>query len=172
MFPLSINSFSDRRFYWSAIGLSLVLSFVLFRLHGSLIHRVDQLRSEYGIDLDLSRHKAEHMQAYQTLIASSKLPEAKPLSSNAWIQVIQAMAADQKLSLQELKPTYQQEKGGRKKTNLLLAVECSVPDMVNFLYQIAKSDDFVYVEELTIQLSSERSDLVQAQMVLSQGTGE
>ena len=166
--PSFLNRFLNSRSLWISSGISLLMAFLLFRWQGSLADALSQLTSEYQMDLNLSNHKAEHLQVYQTVLSAAKLPEDKSLNSNAWIQTTQAMVVDQKLSLEELKPIYDQKKKGAKKNSLFLVVECRMTDLLGFLHRVAKGDDFVYVEQLSVAVSSEGSDLVRAQMVLSQ----
>lgn len=165
-----LERFSDRRSLVLAVSLSLAAALILFRWNASLTRSADELKAEYQIDSDLARHKNEHLEAYQAVLASGKLPQAKPLSPNAWIQNVQALAADHKLSLQELKPTYRQAKRGGRRTSLLLVVESRLPDLFNFLYRITQDNNWMYVEELSISTSSDDADSIRAQMTISQLT--
>lgn len=163
-----VSRFSNQKVLWVITGLCFILSFFLFHWQGQLTRTLEQMKAEYWVDLELSRHKAEHLQVYRSILSTAKLPQEKLLTANNWIQVTQALVADQKLSLQELKPIYEQRKKGERRTNLFLVAECRVADLLSFLYQIAKSENFVYVEQLSVSTSSGGPDLVRAQMVLSQ----
>jgi Tfp pilus assembly protein PilO len=166
-----VRQLSSQRVLWSAIGLCLLLNFVFLGWQGRLSAVLEERKEEYSVDVDLSRNKTEHLEAYERVISKTKLPEAKSLSSNAWIQAMQAAVADQKLSLQELKPVRQQQKKGSKKSNLFLVVEGRMSDFVAFLYRIAEADDLVYLDDLNISRAAENADMVRAQMVLAQFEG-
>lgn len=164
---LNWDFFSSRWIHLTASGLFLILAFALARWQGPLEGSLTQLKEEYQIHLDLSRHKAERSELYQGVLQSRKLPEAKRISANVWIQLIQEAVSAKNLSLEELKPIDSGSKG-RMRPGLSLVVEGRMPDLLNFLYHIAKSDDFSYVEQFLISVSSESAGLIRAQMRLSQ----
>lgn len=126
---------------------------------------------EYRIDLDISRHKAEHLSKYQNLVENFKLPSAKALHQNDWIQFAQTMAQDEKLSLRELKPVYPAGKKSSKTPDILLVLEGAAADILRFLYKIAEADDPVYVEKFLLSSVAEQAETVRAQMTLSQVEG-
>ena len=159
---------SSRKAQMIMIAACLLLTFIFLKWKGMFLETVKQLQADYRIDLDLYHHKEEHVRSYESILNSAQLPKGETLAPNAWIQSTQSVIADQKLSLQELKPVYQVRKKMGKKTGLFLVVEGRVANLLGFLYQIAKSDDFVYVDELTVSPATERSDLVRAQMTLYQ----
>jgi hypothetical protein len=149
-------------------GVSIAFAVLLFHFQEGLTETSERVMEEYQIDLDLSRHKAEHVQTYQAVLQGVQIPSAQPLSSNAWIQATQTLVAEHQLSLQELKPAHQRERSGGKSTNLLLIAESRVADLINFLYRIAQAGDLVYVERLQISEAPSDSELVRIQATLSQ----
>src|SRR3989338_5137770 len=74
-------------------ALFLILAVVLHRWQTPLAERLDRLRRDYQVDLDLSRHKVERLRVYQSVHQSVDLPKAAILNTNEWIQQMQMMTA-------------------------------------------------------------------------------
>jgi hypothetical protein len=145
-----------------------MLAILVFRIQGGLEKSLERLKKEYEIDMILSRHKEEHLKAYQELLGQGKVPETKPLATNEWIQMVQAAVGEERLMLEELKPISESGRRGSGQGVLFLAVEGRMSELVNFFYRIAKANDLVYVKELLILPSGEESDFVRAELRLAQ----
>ena len=163
--------FSNQRVLLIVTVCFLVGAFVLSHWQERLSASLEGVRNDYQVDVELSKHKAEHMQAYQTIISQAKLPQGEPLAPNPWIQATQALVVDQKLSLQELKPSTAGRRKDDKRAGLFLIAEGRVSEFVSFLHKIANANDFVYVERTKASRSAEDSELIRAQMTLLQTEG-
>ena len=165
------------RFLGSALGgrrlfagmiLFLALAFFLNQWQNKLEVFKTRAMREYRLGLDLSDHKEERIRSYRDFIGSSKLPSSERLDQKGWIKFAQGLAADENLALRELKPVYEP---GRKRGDspaMFLVLEGSVSSLVRFLYRVAQADDSVYVDQLAVALSDDRSESVQVQIKLSQ----
>jgi len=152
----------------AAAGLLLGFAFLLNRWQNQIEAAKARALKEYRIDFDISRRKAEHLSVYQSFVGDFKMPEAKTLRQNEWLQLAQSMAQEQSLSLRELKPVYSVGKRGVKTPEMFLVLEGSVPALLRFLYRIAEADHAVYVDKLLISLTTEQSENIRAQMTLVQ----
>lgn len=158
----------SRRLFWLGAGTLILLGVLLLRWQEGLRNRLEDSKKEYQINLDLARHKAEHLAAYERVLGRGKLPQAKPFPPNEWIQSTQTMVGEEKLSLEELKPIRDSKKIGLRNAGLFLVVEGRMSDLFNFFYRIATADDPVYVKEFSISQAEEGSDSVRAQITLAQ----
>ncbi len=160
---------------WGFLVLAIVLigfAFLINKWQNKIEAIKTHIVREYRIDLDISRHKAEHLDRYQKVVENFRLPETKTLRQNEWIQFAQGLAQDQKLSLRELKPVYSAGKKDAKAPDVFLALEGTVPDVLRFLYKIAQADNAVYVEKLLFSSATGQTETVRAQMTLSQVEGK
>lgn len=151
--------------------LLLGFAFLLNRWQNQIEQAKARALKEYRVDFDISRRRAEHLSRYQGLIGDFKLPQAKALQQNEWIQLAQSFAQDQQLALRELKPVYGAGKKGSQTPNVFLVLEGKMSDLLRLLYKIAEADNAVYVEKLLISSVAEQTEVVRAQMTLSQGGG-
>ena len=149
-------------------ALFLILAVVLHRWQTPLAERLDRLRRDYQVDLDLSRHKVERLRVYQSVHQSVDLPKAAILNTNEWIQQMQMMTAGDELSLKELKPVYERKGSGERVANLFLDLEGRAQDLLKLLYHVSEEDDMVYVSKFLVSSSSDGSDLLRAQITLGQ----
>lgn len=163
--------FSNQRVLLIMTVCLLAGAFALSHWQEKLSTSLEGAKDDYQVDVELSKHKAEHMEAYQAVIGQAKLPEGEPLAPNSWIQATQALVADQKLSLQELKPSTASRRKDDKRPGLFLIAEGRVTEFVSFLHKIANANDFVYVERAKASRSAEDSELIRAQMTLLQTEG-
>lgn len=145
-----------------------ILALTLTRLHAPLERAVEHRKREYQLDLDLSRHKTERLHTYQSLMDRVKIPQARTLDPNEWIQRIQGMVASEQISLKELKAVYHRKTSGKQTASLLLELEGHVQNLFQFFYRLAESNDYVYVSEFSISNLSEGSDSIRAELTLSQ----
>ncbi len=157
--------------FLAGAALLLGFAFLLNRWQNQIEAAKARALKEYRVDFDISRRKPEHLSKYQSLIGDFKLPKAKVLQQNEWIQLAQSFAQDQALALRELKPVYPAGKKGSKVPDVFLMLEGKMSDLLRFLYKIAEADNAVYVEKLLISSVAEQAEAVRAQMTLSQDGG-
>ena len=151
-----------------AAAVFLGLAFFLNQWQNQLEKGVTRLAREYRLDADIAKRKPEYIKAYEAVSASVKLPAEKPFRQNEWVQFAQGLASGRELSLKELKPVYRQVKGRKKAADVFLVLEGPMPELIRFLYQISRPEDLVYVEQMLITQSDDKSGLVRTQMTLTQ----
>lgn len=156
------------RGFWIAVALSLILAVALLRGQEPLRDRLADVKKAYELELELSRHKAEHLRSYQDILGRGSVPTEKTLPANEWIKVTQNMVAETKLSLQELKPSRDGGRNHARGGGLFLVVEGDMTELVKLLYRIATAKDLIYIKKVSISQADEGSNSVRVQMTLSQ----
>ena len=151
-----------------AVGLIYaVLGLVLKGFQGSVDDYLENVKQEFEVDRDLAHRRDEHLQVYQQVLDRAAFPSANPISQTVFMQIIQEKSAAHKLSLKEMEPTSIREQKG---SGLSLSVRAGMLEFLGFLYDIAKSENYVYVDRLTISPADD-PNFVEVQMILTQMEG-
>lgn len=159
---------SNFRSYLVRVVLGFALAAALFRLQGPLKTHLEKLSIENKLNRELTQHKDEYLSSYQRILSTQKLPTTRLLNSNEWIQLVQTLVSDEQLLLQELKPVRDGKIAGGRGGSLYLVVEGQPIKVLNFFYRIFTANDLIYVRGFNLSSTDEDSDLIRAQLTLSQ----
>jgi len=89
---------------WIGAALLLAVGLYLFQWNQNFSGRLDQLREDYELNLEISEHESEYRRVYDALLREGSLPKGKRLEQNAWIQKIQTEMSSHQMVLRELSP--------------------------------------------------------------------